>query len=285
MQLNYEVSRTTAYIWDTDTTSLHYHDIMLIAVTAVLVILILLLLTAIVLKHSIKLDNWDGINLIILIGFITSTETTNHFKYIYTYMYHTPLYSDIRLYLGYTMLSITVVGGIFGVTASCFHSRKICKCQAIKLTVDFVLAYIYGTCSAVYIIPVLLEISIYPTEIISSLGFIVIGLISIPTIRRILKSYIKSRSTDEIAQTSKKIKRCYQLQMALVSFCAFIIFPIVVCFLLILYLSFLRILLESPTSQLTQIMLAFLPPICIGLGGYVIRKKLVRKSPTAKHTV
>ena len=283
MQLNYELSRTTAYVWDTDTTSLQLQDEMLFAVITMLVILILLVLMAILPKLSAKLDNWDSGGMSTLLAFILIIEIYLHIYFMLSFKYSTPLYTLIRFYLGLAILGITIFGGMCGAIMSCYYGRNICNLkETASFTDNFASAYVFGTCFAVYILPILIKASIYPTEIISCLGFFVIAVISIPTARSVLKSFISISGTDKLAKASKNMKCRYYVEMALLLFCVYIIFPIVVCVLLILYLSFLKVLLESPTSQITQVLLAFLPPICVGFGSYALNKILGNKGDQDK---
>ena len=265
-----------AYIWDTDTNSLQESDIMLFIVTAILVILVLLLLTVILPKLSPKLENWDTGGLTILFVIIAFIEIWFHLHYIM--VIKARFYSVIRYYLGWTMMSVPIVGCIIGTIMSCCYGKKICNINMID---NFASAYMFGACFAVYILPILIEASIYPTEIISSLGIIVTGVISIPTVRHILlKRFINNHDTDNHPKASKKC--CYYVQIALVLFTVYLVVPIVTSCLLLFYLSLLRVLLESPTSQIIQILLAFLPSICVGFGSYALNKILGNKGDKDK---
>ena len=72
---------------------------------------------------------------------------------------------------------------------------------------------------------------------------------------------------------SSKAKCWYHLQMGLISLCLYLIVPTVVYVSLVFYLSLLKLLLESPTSQLFQLILT-LVPLTFGLSGLIIQKKL-----------
>lgn len=133
----------------------------------------------------------------------------------------------------------------------------------------------FATCFAVYTLPALIEASIYPTEIISTIGFIVIGIAGISAGYSISKWFI-SRGSKKSTSILKNMrtKCCNSLQMAIISAGIYIVVPFTIYAFLVLYLILLKLQVETPGSQLFQILIAITSTVSAGLGSYVIKQKL-----------
>ena len=279
MQLNYNTTGKTAYIWNVDTSERRPLEVPLFVIIVSLAILTLLLLTVMLPKlHNYYTKfNWDSDGLGLLLGVITLAEIFFHF--VLKFRFSIDLYSNIRDILGYVILSVTLYGGIYGAIAAiashCFYGK--CSCEGILKSIEtFASTFIIAMCIVVYLFPVLIEAFIYPAEIISTIGFIVVGFASISTAYTMLKWFIHKSGSNKIINKSRNLKEkcCYHLQEAIILICVYVIVPFAVYMLLVFCLSLLRLLLESPTSQLFQILLSIVPPTLAGLGSFMVKKKL-----------
>ena len=184
------------------------------------------------------------------------------------------LYSNIRGKLEDIVIAVASFGGLYGFAAGCYYGK--CSCKGIvRTTNNFCSIYTFVICFAAYSLPVLIEAFIYPTEVISTIGFIMIGIATISAGYTILKQYNTSDSYSK--STSSMTKYWHRLQMWLICFCLYFIVPAAVYVSLVFYLSLLKLLLKSPTSQLFQLILT-LVPVMVGICSLAVEKKLGNKN-------
>lgn len=224
-----------------------------------------------------------------LIGTTLVIETAAHFllkQYITI-----DVYAYIRNIIAYEMIAIGTLGFICGFLRSVYSSCDCIKkasCDCIKKAgCDCILlcienAFIFGNILLTVILiathsfPVLIEAFIYPTEVITTTAFIIIGIASTITRYTLLKWFISKNFDKSTSKKKKNIKRkCYYcLQMLAIAVCTYIIVPVSVYLLLLFYSILLKFRSESPSSQLIQILLSFVPPFLAGLGTFMVRKRL-----------
>ena len=237
-------------------------------------IFLFVLLTALLPRayHAYSENNkstWDSNSLEFLLIMILFIEIFCHILFRLHFS-ELDLYSSIRNKLEYVVPSAGVIGAFYGTLIGCSYQK--CSCRGIRQTADnFCSIYMLVICFAAYSLPVLIEAFIYPTEIVSTIGFIMIVIATISAGHTILNRY--TRSDSKIESTSKLTKYWYYLHMGLG--CAFLYFinPAAVYVLLIFYLSLLKLLLKSPTSQLFQLIVT-LVPVIVGICSFLIQKKL-----------
>ena len=209
--------------------------------------------------------NWDSGGLELLLAVMLLIEIFYHI--LFRVYFNRDLYSNIRSKLEYVVISVALFGGMYGFVAACYFGK--CSCRGTIRSADhFCSIYMFVICFAAYSLPVLIEAFIYPTEVISTIGFIMIGFATISGAYTILKRYVRSGSN-----TKSKPKCWYHLQMGAISLCLYFVVPLAVYMSLVFYLSLLKLLLESPTSQLFQLILT-LVPVIVGLSSLIIEKKL-----------
>ena len=178
------------------------------------------------------------------------------------------LYSNIQITLECVIIVVGLFGVLYGLAIARYHGKHLGWC------LNFCSLYIFVVFFAAYPLPMLIEAFIYPTEIISAIGFIMILIAifsAICTIQII-------RYTRLIGSNSKSItilSTWSHLQLLLLVICLYHSYSIVYA-LLVLYLSLLKLLLESPISQLFQLILIILP-IIVGIGSFILRNKLGSK--------
>lgn len=177
------------------------------------------------------------------------------------------------------MFAIAAFGFIYGLTISIYfsYSRRDCSCAEITTKI-FIYLYtlLIVTFIAMYSFPVLIEAFIYPTEVITTTAFIIIGIASTITAYTLLKWFISKNSDKSTSKKKKSTKKecCYCLQMSAIAVCTYIIIPVSAYLLLFFYSTLLKLRSESPSSQLIQILLSFVPPFLAGLGTFMVRKRL-----------
>ena len=276
MQLNYNTTGQTAYIWNIDTNSLQLEEYVLFVAIVILGIFLLVLLTAFLPRvhhaYSEKYkSSWDSNSVETLISFILIVEIFYHFLFRF-YFSKLDLYVNIRVKLQYVVISATMFGVIYGFAAGCYYRK--CSCRGIIRIVDnFGSIYMLVICFAAYSLPVLIEAFIYPTEVISTIGFIMIA-IAIISAGSAHTTLNQNTRFDSNSKSTCTMAKCWQrLQMVLLCACLYFIIPAAVYVLLLFYLSLLKLLLESPTSQLFQLILT-LVPVTVGICSLVIEKKL-----------
>ena len=165
------------HLWNTNANPLWPVEKLLLIIIISLAISTLVLLTGILpkLHHYGSKLNWDSGGLGILIGFLMLIEAFFHFFFMVRF--NNALYTRIRGILTYAIPSTAAFGGIYGALTSCCYGNS---CTRIGTNaVNFAFIYMSATCFAIYTLPVLIEASIYPTEIISTIGFVVIGMAGI----------------------------------------------------------------------------------------------------------
>jgi hypothetical protein len=256
-----------AYIWNTDTNLLQPEEETLFIIIIILGIFLFVLLTLVLPKlyHTYnQMFNWDSGGLEALLLFIVFIEVYYHFLFRHL---QRDLYSNIQSKLECVMIAVTLFGGIYGFVVACYYGKCItCICSSKTIS----LIYIFVTCFAAYLLPVLIEAFIYPTEVVSTVGFVMIAIATISAGHTILKRRTRSGSNSK----STNMTKCwYHLRMGFLCVCLYFIIPTAVYILLVFYLSLLKLLLESPTSQLFQLILTLLP-IIVGICSLIIQKKL-----------
>ena len=291
--LSLQLSNTTlGNVWNTDTHSIQALELMLFATAIFMAILTLLLVILIFpnLKNYDLVTVWDALGLHFLYTIIPILEYTSS-NYLVSEIEHLSssnlaseidvnIHSQIREKLRYVLLSVTLIGFGFGILRT---KRKYCGNDFCIRPMFYAFVFFITIMSSVHSIPLVIEAFIYPTEMITTIGFIVIGVASISAAYTILSWLIRDNYFTSKSTNKSKRKCCYHLCMATVSFCVYIIVPCSVYGFLWFYLQLLQLRLESPTSQLIQTMLAFLPTIFVTFGSYLLRKKLGRNSQNEPH--
>ena len=181
------------------------------------------------------------------------------------------VYAYIRNIIAYGMIAI----GTFGFICGFLRSVYSCNCSCAEITKVFIFAYtlLAVILIAIYSFPILIEAFIYPTEVITTIAFIVIGIASTVTAYTLLKWFISKNFNSKKKKNTKR-KCCYCLQMLAIIVCTYIVVPVSVYLLLFFYSTLLKFRSESPSSQLIQILLSFVPPFLAGLGTFMVRKRL-----------
>ena len=215
-----------AYIWNTDTNSLQQEEKLLFIIIIILGIFLFVPLTLVLPKlynTYNQMFNWYSGGLEVLLSIIVFIEV----QYYFAFPLERDLYSNIQSKLEFVMIVVILFGGIYGFIVGCYYGRCI---TCIRSTENFCSIYTFVTCFAAYSLPVLIEAFIYPTEVVSTIGFIMIVIAIISAGHTILK-----RRTRSGKSTSKSTKCQYHLQMGLLCACLYFIIPTVVYVLLILY--------------------------------------------------
>ena len=177
------------------------------------------------------------------------------------------LYSNIQITLVCVIIAVGLFGVLYGLAIARYHGKHLAWC------LNFCSIYIFVVFFAAYSLPMLIEAFIYPTEIISAIGFIMIliaisAMCTIQIIRYTRLFGLNSKSITILSTWN-------HLQLLLLAICLYLLYSIVYN-LLVLYLSLLKLLLESPTSQLFQLILIILP-IIVGIGSLILKNKLGSK--------
>ena len=263
-----QLTGNTAYIWNIDTNLLQPEENVLFVAIVIQGIFLFGLLTAL-LPRAYRAYSENN-NLESLLAVILLIEMFCHILFRLHFS-ELDLYSSIRNKLEYIAPLTGVIGAFYGIFVLGCYYRK-CSCTGIRQTTDiFCSIYMLVICFAAYSLPVIIEAFIYPSETVSTIGFIMIAIATISAGHTKLNRYTRSDSKSK--STSKLTKCWYYLQMGLLCACLYFIIPAAVYILLIFYLSLLKLLLESPTSQLFQLILT-LVPIIVGIFSLIIQKKL-----------
>ena len=132
----------------------------------------------------------------------------------------------------------SIIGALRTMSKCCVNHTRI---------IFYALVFFVTTTPSAHSIPMLIEAFIYPTEMITTVGFIIIGVASASAAYTILRWLISDEnSTSKSTKKSKKIKRkcCYHLCMATMTLCVYIIVPCSVYGFLWFYLLLLRLRLD-----------------------------------------
>ena len=284
LQLSFNTTGRSAYTWNTNVSSYQPLEMLLFIIIVSLAIFALLPTVIILLTLQAYYNTrytWDTRCLQMLICTTLVIETAAHFllkEYIMI-----DVYAYIRNIIAYGMIAIGTLGFICGFLRSVYSSCDCIKkasCDCILLCIEK--AFIFGNILLTVILiathsfPVLIEAFIYPTEVITTTAFIIIGIASTITGYTLLKWFISENFDKSTSKKKKNIKGkcCYCLQMLVIAVCTYIIVPVSVYLLLLFYSILLKFRSESPSSQLIQILLSFVPPFLAGLGTFMVRKRL-----------
>ena len=163
--------------------------------------------------------------------------------------------------LGWATLAFAIFGIVVGFVTSIWYRSKI---KWIYLTLSFAFVYVLGAWVSANIIPILIQAFVYPTETITTIGFIMIYAIIAINGPSMFEDFIN-------VCFKKPNKRKSKAETVLIS-----TFPTIISMAIYgihtLYLLLLRLLLESPTSQFTQTLLAFIPTVVAVIITYFIEK-------------
>ena len=133
---------------------------------------------------------------------------------------------------------------------------------------------VYAT--VVYSVPLVVFTTIYPVEMISTVSFVIATITGIIMGTMIWKWFVRKNNK------SDKLSKCYYYGCNTIIFIAsYIAIPITFQLLLIMYLSLLKSMSESPISQFFQLILSFVPSITATIAGILLTKKL-RSTPKKK---
>ena len=276
IQLNHEIP---GKVWNVNTDSLQQYETGLIAVMTSLAFIIIMLLIAILptlstSSHTMKFIGNDFpviITVFILVihpgeFLLNRAINTDNLRVI-----HDIILTVMPMALG---ILISIIGIL--TSLSSLYTKK----RAYYFFLYYIFIFWPALILAISLLPILIEAFIYPTEVISFISFIVICYAGTSAAYTTINWFIRNGTCictsvhknnrnlrfthDGIACITKGIIILY-IHMAMVP-----------C--LIFYLSLLRHRLESPTSQLIQTLLAFIPPILAGFGSYFLSKMLAAGS-------
>ena len=170
--------------------------------------------------------------------------------------------------LGWATLAFAIFGTVVGFVTSIWYRSKI---KWMYLAPYFALVYVFGAWVSVNVLPILIQVFVYPTETITIIGFI---MIYVATVLLYIKVCFKKPIVNNASKKrSKKTRICCKTLAELIFNVIGILLPTAISLILFLYLLLLRLLQESPTSHLTQTLLAFLPTVVAVIIGYFIEKK------------
>ena len=170
-------------------------------------------------------------------------------------------YFSFRVKLGWATLAFAIFGIVVGIVTSIwYHSKK----KWILLALYFALIYVLGAWVSASILPILIQAFVYPTETITMIGFIMIFVIALINGSSMFEDFIN-------VCFKKPNKRKPKAEIVLTITCPGII-TMAIYGIFYLYLSLLRLLQESPTSHLTQTLLAFIPTVVAVIITYFIEK-------------
>jgi hypothetical protein len=273
-----------AYAWNTDTNSLQPEEVILFIIIIGLGIFLFVLLTLLLTTSYRPLSKMLNYSFAVVITYLV-VEGSYHFIFRKSYL-ERALYSNIQLALECATSVVGLFGVMYGLAIAWYYDKHLAWC------LNSCSIYILVICFAAYSLPVLIEAFIYPTEIISTIGFIMIAIATVSAVITILKRFIKygsnnkattshndtrSGSNNKSTSTMTKIWICLNMGLAIGLSGLFFIWLILSCTtvwgLFILYLLLLKLLLESPTSQLIQLILT-LVPVIVGICSLVIQIKL-----------
>ena len=272
--INFQINPLcTAYIWNTDTNSLQHQEIVLLTIIWFLFVLTIIVLSANFPKiYYVRKINWDNKFGIILLLIMLAFREVLDPRLSMLWNYGTT-YWKIYTIRGSAVILGSTVGTM---VISCVVLKTCTGCAFLQVAfgligINFIGVWVVGSFISIFI-----QAFIYPTEVISMIGFFVICLISIFTGFHILslERFVNIDTTAfDLNNQIKHPKFCLFLQALFIGFCTHFFIPGLIIAILLLYMSLLQILQESPTSQLTQILLAFLPTIIAILLGYLIKSK------------
>ena len=174
--------------------------------------------------------------------------------------------------------SALIVGSTVGII---FILKTCAVCAVSRIVIVVLLINFAGVWVVGGFISLFIQAFIYPTEVISVMGFVMIFLISIYVGYQIVERVQKINTTALDLNDQIRNPQCYRFFSTVICFQLFI--PGLNLAILLSYMSLLQIVLESPTSQLTQILLAFLPTIFAAFLGYLIERKSKLQNMPIQH--
>ena len=169
---------------------------------------------------------------------------------------NTHIHSKIRQIVFSTTLGIGIVVGLVTVVAGVRYKWSFWK--AVLGVVTFGSMCILMLHMAVASIPLVIFTTIYPVEMISTVSFVIAMFVGTSTGAVPLKLFVHVNY--KFDKPSKK-ERCYiKCYSRIVFIFIHITVPFAFYLLLIMYLSLLKSLSESPISQFLKLILSFVPP-------------------------
>ena len=246
------------------------------------IILMLVLSTLIVLviglPHLLKCSlNWESGGLGLEFGNIVQMDIDYNFKLISAFKI--ALHTQIRHAILFSTLGISIVAGIITIIVGLKVTRSILTSLCLALF-SFIICMLTVNL-IIDSLPLIMFTFIYPVEMITTTSFIVAAIVGISIGRAIMAWFVDKEYESDSGKRSKKGKCYHKTKCVLLFICTYFAIPFAVNGLLILYLSLLNSLAESPISQLSQLLLAFVPSTLATLLGYVLTKKLGRKEKPA----
>lgn len=189
------------------------------------------------------------------------------------------LHTQIRRAILFSTLGISIVTVIFTIIVGLKVTRSISMSMGLAFF-SFIICMLTVNL-VIYSLPSIMFTFIYPVEMITTISFIVAAIVGIGIGKAVLEWFVDKEYTSASGKRSKKEKYYHKMKCVLLFICVYIIIPFAMNGLLILYLSLLNSLAESPVSQLSQLLLAFVPSISATIVGYVLTKKLGHKEKPA----
>ena len=235
-----------------------YDELRLFAIEALLTLFTTLIITLLLPKVYGGNVTHLSCSVFLCLSFVISGELVlSHLLNTRNYWPRDDFFSFRVHKLGWATVAFAILGIVVGVGTSISYCSI---ADSILVAPYFALVYVLGAWMSANIIPVLIQAFVYPTETITMIGFIMIYAIALINGPSMLKDFIKV-CFKKPNKASKRKSCCKNLGLAeLLIFVVGgrIIVPNTIYWIFFLYLSLLHLLLESPTSQLTQTLLAFL---------------------------
>ena len=273
LQLNYNTTGRTAYIWNTDTSSPQYTEIILLIIMVLLALftLALVMMIAIIVTTVLEKDDDELLVPIFLcllfllisgvcISFLPSlTILLTEFFQEPLYL---PQYSPSLIIQFLAILSSFIFGLLLSLYYACCGGKNSDTCMKILLVICAASFCPLAVSLAAYSVPVFIEVFIFPIEILFFPGiFVFISLGCYPV-----------RSISKWLNRSFNVKEKYSIM--LIKIVCYLILTTTTSLAINIYIAIMRQVIESPTDQISQILLAFAPTILAVIGTYLIEKKL-----------
>ena len=274
IQLNYKVP---GKVWNTKTDSLQEYEIGLLSVmtllgfiTVMLLLIILPSLNGPTLKLLFNMNCYLGFTAVSLI-------VLNPTEFLINKIINTGHSVVFHYILTAVPMGLSILIGLYGIILSLL-------CIGVKKEACYSLCYplisLPVISITVFSVPILIESFINPTEVISFIGLIVICFAGASTAYT-TNNWLIRNGTCICTSVPKKNRnsRCdYESLDAIAEAIVLFSFLLATSGCLAFYMLLLRNRLESPTSQLIQTLLAFIPPILAGFGSYFLSKMLAAGS-------
>ena len=270
MQLHH---KTTEYTWNTDMNFFQHDELWLFIIEALLTLFTTLVITLLLPKvYGGNVTRLSGSAFVQLSVVISGELVFAHLRNTTNYL--DDFYSSFRIHiLGWATLAFAILGIVVGfVTSIWYRSIE----DWIILVPYFALVYVLGAWVSASILPILIQAFVYPTETITTIGFTMIFVVTAingPSMLKALINVCFKKPNNASKKKSKKTRICCKTLAELIFVVGGrIVVPNAIYGILYLYLSLLRLLQESPTSQLTQTLLAFLPTAVAVIITYFTKK-------------